>query len=77
MNNDNDLNLHLHDQMSGWLRYCTTQLNVCEYKHLYLNFFNKLAFFNNSLNHHQFYSCIFGKFKVSADQVCSIENSLE
>ena len=21
MNNDNDLNLHLHDQMSGWLRY--------------------------------------------------------
>ena len=22
MNNDNDLNLHLHDQMSGWLRYC-------------------------------------------------------
>ena len=20
-NNDNDLNLHLHDQMSGWLRY--------------------------------------------------------
>ena len=23
MNHDNDLNLHLHDQMSGWLRYCT------------------------------------------------------
>ena len=23
MNNDNDLNLHLHDQMSGWLRYWT------------------------------------------------------
>ena len=22
MNNDNDINLHLHDQMSGWLRYC-------------------------------------------------------
>ena len=22
MNNDNHLNLHLHDQMSGWLRYC-------------------------------------------------------
>ena len=22
MNNDNDLNLHLHDQMSGWRRYC-------------------------------------------------------
>ena len=22
MNNNNDLNLHLHDQMSGWLRYC-------------------------------------------------------
>ena len=22
MNNDNDLNSHLHDQMSGWLRYC-------------------------------------------------------
>ena len=21
MNNDNDLNLHLHHQMSGWLRY--------------------------------------------------------
>ena len=21
MNNDNDLNLHFHDQMSGWLRY--------------------------------------------------------
>ena len=21
MNNDNDLNLHLHDPMSGWLRY--------------------------------------------------------
>ena len=21
MNNDNDLNLDLHDQMSGWLRY--------------------------------------------------------
>ena len=21
MNNDNDLNLHLHDQMSGWLRH--------------------------------------------------------
>ena len=21
MNNDNGLNLHLHDQMSGWLRY--------------------------------------------------------
>ena len=21
MNNDNDLNLHLSDQMSGWLRY--------------------------------------------------------
>ena len=23
MNNDNHLNLHLHDQMSGWLRYCS------------------------------------------------------
>ena len=23
MNNDNDLNLHLHDQMSGCLRYCS------------------------------------------------------
>ena len=22
MNNHSDLNLHLHDQMSGWLRYC-------------------------------------------------------
>ena len=22
MNNDNNLNLHLHDQMSSWLRYC-------------------------------------------------------
>ena len=22
MNTNNDLNLHLHDQMSGWLRYC-------------------------------------------------------
>ena len=22
MNNDNHLNLHFHDQMSGWLRYC-------------------------------------------------------
>ena len=21
MNNDNGINLHLHDQMSGWLRY--------------------------------------------------------
>ena len=21
VNNDNDLNLHLHDQKSGWLRY--------------------------------------------------------
>ena len=21
MNNENELNLHLHDQMSGWLRY--------------------------------------------------------
>ena len=25
----------------------TTQLNVCEYKLLYFNFFNKLAFFSN------------------------------
>ena len=24
MNNDNDLNLHLHYQMSGWLRYWLT-----------------------------------------------------
>ena len=23
MENDNHLNLHLHDQMSGWLRYCS------------------------------------------------------
>ena len=23
INNDNHLNLHLHDQMSGWLRYCS------------------------------------------------------
>ena len=23
MNNDNHLNLHLHDQISGWLRYCS------------------------------------------------------
>ena len=22
MNSDNDLNLHLHDQISNWLRYC-------------------------------------------------------
>ena len=22
MNNDSDLNLHLHDQMPGWLHYC-------------------------------------------------------
>ena len=22
MNKDSDLNLHLHDQMSDWLRYC-------------------------------------------------------
>ena len=22
MNNDNDINYHLHDQISGWLRYC-------------------------------------------------------
>ena len=26
MNNDNDLDLHLHDQMSGWLRYCEEEL---------------------------------------------------
>ena len=26
MNNDNDLNLHLHDQMSSWLRYCMEAL---------------------------------------------------
>ena len=25
MNNDNHLNLHLHDQMLGWLRYCSEQ----------------------------------------------------
>ena len=26
MNNDNDSNLHLHDQMSGWLRYWFTRV---------------------------------------------------
>ena len=28
MNNDNDLNLHLHDQTSGWLRYWSQVLTA-------------------------------------------------
>ena len=30
MNNDNDLNLHLHDQMSGWLRHCKIRYILCQ-----------------------------------------------
>ena len=29
---NNDLNFHLHDQMSGWLRY--TELTVCQKRHV-------------------------------------------
>ena len=32
INNDNDLNLHLHDQMSGWLRYWNS-LGIVLIKH--------------------------------------------
>ena len=34
MNNDNHLNLHLHDQMSGWLRYCTQHDEI---NHIYID----------------------------------------
>ena len=33
MNNDSDLNLHLHDQMSGWLRYCSKNLFISKTKY--------------------------------------------
>ena len=32
MNNDNDSNLNLHDQMSGWLRYCLALCKCCRWK---------------------------------------------
>ena len=35
MNNDNNLNLHLHDQMSGWLRYCVGKKTRQENRNLY------------------------------------------
>ena len=33
MNNDSDLNLQLHDQMSGWLRYCSKNLFISKTKY--------------------------------------------
>ena len=39
MNNDNDLNLNLHDQMSGWLRYWARahkKFEPCQHSEIYL-----------------------------------------
>ena len=48
MNNDNHLNFHLHDQMSGWLRYCLEI--VCN--NTVLNFVTKYLYLGNILDNH-------------------------
>ena len=52
MNNDNDLNLHLHDQMSGWLRHCYRQYTTTSIRFLGqtgLEYKNRLSPHSNEL----------------------------